>query len=181
MNQMRQHLRYTLANRFRAWREGRRLGSLGKAVHIDRNVGIMRFPKNVHIGAEAVLKEGARICSCNEQAIVRIGERTSIGYHTFIFSSASIEIGSDCLIAPFVYIVDSDHQISAGARINTQPNVAEPIRIGNDVWIASHVTILKGVTIGDGAVIAANSVVNRNIEPYEIHGGSPARKIGMRS
>jgi acetyltransferase-like isoleucine patch superfamily enzyme len=40
---------------------------------------------------------------------------------------------------------------------------------------------LKGVTIGDGAVIAANSVVNQDVPPYEIYGGSPARKIGMRS
>jgi acetyltransferase-like isoleucine patch superfamily enzyme len=52
--------------------------------------------------------------------------------------------------------------------------------VGNDVWIASNVTILKGVHIADGAVIAANSVVNCNVGPYEIWGGSPARKIGER-
>ncbi|MBP7556167.1 MAG: acyltransferase [Chitinophagaceae bacterium] len=109
-----------------------------------------------------------------------MGKRTTIGYHTFIFASEAIVIGDDCLIAPFVYIVDSNHGIDRSLKINQQPNETAPVKIGNDVWIASNVTILKGVTIGDGAVIAANSVVNKNVLPYEIVGGSPAKKIGER-
>jgi len=91
-----------------------------------------------------------------------------------------IEIGDDCLIAPFVYIVDSNHQIEKGININIQPNITDSIKIGNDVWIASNVTILKGVFIDNGAVIAANSVVNSNIPANEIWGGTPAKKIGER-
>jgi acetyltransferase-like isoleucine patch superfamily enzyme len=157
-----------------------RLGKLGAGVHIDRNVEFQRFPKNIFIGSEVVIKEGARICSCNESAQIHIGDRTTIGYHTFIFSSEMIEIGQDCLIAPFVYLVDSNHQIAKGIKINSQPNETAPIRIGNDVWIAGNVTILKGVVIEDGAVIAANSVVNQTVPAYEIWGGSPAKKIGER-
>lgn len=52
--------------------------------------------------------------------------------------------------------------------------------VGNDVWIASDVKILSGVTVGDGAVIAAGSVVTRDVEPYSIVGGVPAKKIGQR-
>lgn len=140
----------------------------------------MRFPKNIHIADDVVIKEGARICSCNEKAVIEIGARTTIGYHNFLFASNRIKIGDDCLIAPFVYIVDSNHQTRRGQLINQQPNETAPIEIGNGVWIASNVTILKGVKIGDGAVIAANSVVNRDIPAFEIHGGSPARKIDER-
>lgn len=140
----------------------------------------MRFAKNIYVGDKVVVKEGARICACNEKAEIHIGERTTIGYHNFIFASAGIEIGQDCLIAPFVYLVDSNHGINRNERINRQPNETSPIRIGDGVWLASNVTVLKGVSIGDGAVVAANSVVNSDIPAFEIWGGTPAKRIGER-
>ena len=157
-----------------------KLGSMGNDVFIDRNVKILRFPKNVKIGNAVVLKEGARICSCNENAIVTIGENTTFGYHSFLFSSESIEIGSNCLIAPFVYLVDSDHNIDKAKLINQQPNNTASIKIGNDVWIGTGAKILKGVTIEDGAVIAAGSLVKSDVKAYEVHGGIPAKKISDR-
>jgi len=54
------------------------------------------------------------------------------------------------------------------------------ISIGNDVWIGDHVTIMGGITIGDGAIIANNSHVVKNVEPYSIVGGNPARLIKYR-
>ena len=180
-NQLRKHLKYTLGTRLRYLRNKLRGVKLGERVYIDRNVQLLRYPANISIGSNVVVKEGARICSCNEHAPVKIGENTTIGYHNFIFASESISIGDNCLIAPFVYIVDSNHQTQRHQLINQQPNVTAPISIGNDVWIASNVTILKGVTIGDGAVIAANSVVNTDVPPYEIFGGTPAKKIGERN
>lgn len=180
MSQVRKHLKFGLLNYFRAGVQSFRLGYLGKRVHIDKNVDLLRFPKNISVGDDVLLKEGVRICSCNESAIVSIGNRTTIGYHTFIFSSKSVVIGSDCLIAPFVYIVDSNHQGKRGITINQQPNKTAPIKIGNDVWIASKSTILMGVTIEDGAIIAANSLINCNIPANEIWGGIPAKKIGER-
>lgn len=56
----------------------------------------------------------------------------------------------------------------------------EPIYIGNDVWIGSRVTILDGVTIGDGAIVASGAVVTKNVPPYAIVGGVPARVIKYR-
>lgn len=149
-------------------------------MHIDKRVEILRFPKNVSIDDNVILKEGTRICSCNPVAKISIGKNTTVGYHTFIFASSGITIGDDCLIAPFVYIVDSNHQIQRELKINEQSNIVKPIEIGDDSWIASNCTILKGVKIGRGAVIAANSVVNSDVPDYEIYGGSPARKIGER-
>lgn len=180
MSQLRKHLKFTLRHKWRFLLAKQKLGFLGKRVHLDKSVEFMRFPKNIAIDDDVVIKEGARICSCNKLAKIKIGKRTTIGYHNFIFSSEYIEIGSDCLIAPFVYIVDSNHSIARNQMINLQPNVTAPIIIGNGVWIASNVTILKGVTIGEGAVIAANSVVNKNVPPFEIWAGTPAKKNSER-
>ncbi len=179
-SQLRQHLKFTFANKIRLISAKRRLGKCGEKVFIDKNVSFMRFPKNIKLADNIVIKEGSRICSCNTDAKISIGQNTTIGYHNFIFCSNHISIGSDCLIAPFVYIVDSNHTTDRNKLINQQANTTAPITIGDDVWIASNVTILKGVTIGQGAIIAANSVVNKDVPPYEIHGGSPAKKIGTR-
>lgn len=179
-SQLRKHLKFSLANKWRAFVQRSRVGFLGKKVWIDKRVEFMRFPKNISIDAEVVVKEGARICACNNEAKISIGKRTTVGYHTFIFASAGVEIGNDCLIAPFVYIVDSNHSILKNKRINQQGNTTEKIVIKDDVWLGSNVTILKGVTIGEGAVIAAGSVVNKDVEPYSINAGTPSKVIGYR-
>lgn len=180
VNQLRKHIIFTSTNRKRLARAKKELGQCGKNVWIDKNVEFQRYPKNIFIDDNVIIKEGVRLYSCNEKAIIKIGKNTTIGFYNLFFASERIIIGDDCLIAPFVYIVDSNHQIKKELKINQQPNETAPIIIGNDVWIASNVTILKGVTIADGAVIAANSVVNKDIEPYTIVGGTPAKLIGRR-
>ncbi len=140
----------------------------------------MRYPKNISLGANMVLKSGARICACNERAVVSIGENTTFGYHSYLFASERIEIGSNCLIAPFVYLVDSDHTIARDQLINKQPNQTAAIEIGDDVWIGTGAKILKGVRIGTGAVIAAGALVKDDVEAYAIVGGIPAKKISER-
>lgn len=180
-NQFRKHLKFSIVHRLRKYCAKFVLSHCGANVWIDKNVEFQRFKKRIIIEDSVAIKEGTRICVCNKNAIIKIGENTTIGFHNFIFASEKILIGANCLIAPFVYIVDSDHQMKLGKLINQQANTTAPIIIGNGVWIASNVTILKGVTIGDGAVIAANSVVNKNIPPYVIFGGSPAKFIAERS
>ena len=180
INQLRKHLKFTLLHKIRQFMLRRRINNLGENVFIEKNVKILRFPKNVQIGNQVVLKEGARICSCNQNAKINIGENTTFGYHSFLFSSESIEIGNNCLIAPFVYIVDSDHNIEKGKLINEQPNSTAPVKIGNDVWIGTGAKILKGVSIENGAVIAAGAIVRSDVKAYEIHGGIPSKKISDR-
>jgi acetyltransferase-like isoleucine patch superfamily enzyme len=65
-------------------------------------------------------------------------------------------------------------------RIKGHPHARGPVKIGNDVWIGSGVTIVQGVTIGDGAVIGACSVVAKDVAPYAIHVGNPARFVRHR-
>lgn len=84
-----------------------------------------------------------------------------------------IKIGNDVMISRNVIIRDSDsHDI-----LNNNHNPTQQIIIGNHVWIGMRVTILKGVEIGDGAIIAAGSVVTRNVPPKTIVAGVPAKVI----
>ncbi len=178
--QLRKHLKLTWRDRLRMAKVRKKLGYCGKDVHFEKNAAFMRYPRLISIGNQVVVKEGAKICPCNERSSVFIGDRTTIGYHTFIFASENIKIGNDCLIAPFVYIVDSDHGINREIPINQQPNQTDPIIIEDDVWIASGAKILKGVTIHQGAVIAAGAIVNQDVPAYSIVGGMPAKVIGER-
>ncbi|MFT4985761.1 MAG: acetyltransferase-like isoleucine patch superfamily enzyme [Glaciecola sp.] len=178
-SQLRKHTKFTLKNKWRLYRNKSKLGRCGK-VHFEKNVSLMRFPKNIFLENGVMIKEGAKICACNDKASVHIGENTTFGYHSFIFASNKVEIGKNCLIAPFVYIVDSDHGIKRDQLINQQANETAPIKIGNDVWIGTDVKILKGVTIGDGAVIASGALVKNDVASYDIVGGVPAKKIGAR-
>lgn len=181
VNQFRQHLKFSLANVLRLWYYQRRLEHCGDNVFFDKNVEILRFLNRITIADQAVIKEGAHICVCNSNANIRIGRNTTIGYYTFVFASERIAIGNNCLIAPFVYIVDSDHGIEKGTLINQQANQTAQIEIGDDVWVGTGAKILKGVTIGEGAVIAAGAVVKDNIQAYQIVGGIPAKLIGERT
>jgi acetyltransferase-like isoleucine patch superfamily enzyme len=153
---------------------------IGKGSFIMMGASILRFPNRVKIKERTILKKNCELCVCNPNAKITVGEDTTIGSFTFIYSSQEIEIGNKCLIAPFVYIVDSNHSIDAGEPIRFQKNTTDKIVIKNDVWIGAHSLILPGVTIGNGAVIAANSVVNTNIADNEIWAGSPAKKLGER-
>ena len=84
------------------------------------------------------------------------------------------------MIAPFVYIVDSNHNSEINIKMNMQANISKPIVVGDDVWIGAKAVILSGVTIGSGAIISAGSVVNKDVEPNSIVGGVPAKLIDYR-
>jgi acetyltransferase-like isoleucine patch superfamily enzyme len=181
ISQIRQHSKRGFIIRYRNFLAKNRLGKCGDGVFIGNNVDFLRFPKSIFLDNDIIIKEGAKICACNRDAIIEIGKNTTIGYYTFIFASSEIRIGDDCLIGSFVYIIDSAHGMKKSEKINQQPNQTGPVLIGKDVMIGSSVTILKDVTIGDGAVIGARSLVNTDIEPYKIYAGVPARIIGERT
>jgi acetyltransferase-like isoleucine patch superfamily enzyme len=136
-SQFRKHTKLKLIHKWRRFIQKGRLGHCGKNVFFDKGVDIFRYPKNVSLQDNVAMKAGARICACNETAKINIGSNTTFGYHSHIFASAGVSIGDNCLIAPFVYIVDSDHKIAKDQLINSQGNITEAITIGNDVWIGT--------------------------------------------
>jgi acetyltransferase-like isoleucine patch superfamily enzyme len=85
------------------------------------------------------------------------------------------------MIAEYVSIRDNGHGFSGLDRpMRHQGYETAPIRIGDDVWIGRGAVILKGVSIGDGAIVAANAVVTKDIPPFEIWAGIPARFLRRR-
>nr|WP_010676905.1 acyltransferase [Bacillus timonensis] len=112
-----------------------------------------------------------------ENSYVNIGSRSHLSNDITIITADSVVIGEDCLIGDRVTMFDHDgHEISPTSRRSSFGKCA-PIRIGNNVWVGSNVTILKGVNIGDNAIIAANSVITRDVMKNTIVAGNPGRLI----
>lgn len=113
---------------------------------------------------------------------IEIGNNVDIGIGTIIHSSNKILIGDNTIIAGHCYIIDSNHGTKKGKEIRSQANdISENgIVIGEDVWIGTHVTILKGARIANHAVIGANSLVNTDIPENAIAVGIPAKIIKYR-
>ncbi len=169
-----------LRHAVRRWWALRGVGSAGDGIVVDTNVKFLRHTANLRIGDRALFKEGARLCVAQPDAHIYIGRNTTIGYHTFLFASAGIEVGDNCLIAPFCYVVDANHGFARGTNINTQDMTASPIHIGNDVWLGVQCIVLAGVRIGSGAVVGAGSLVNADVPENAIMAGTPARIQGYR-
>ena len=112
---------------------------------------------------------------------LKIGDWVSIGEQTIIGCSSEIEIGFATIIASNVSIRDTDHKFDDLTQtINSQGINTSKVTIGEDVWIGSNVVITRGVTIGKGSIIAAGAVVTKDVPPYSIYGGVPAKLIKKR-
>jgi len=116
-----------------------------------------------------------------DEPVLKIGNNSSIGYGTTISAAKEVIIGDNCMISGSCLIMDNDdHPINPGKRLSGMPVEKEdvkPVKIGNNVWIGSYCAILKGVTIGDNSIIAAHSVVTKNVMENCIYAGCAARPI----
>lgn len=114
---------------------------------------------------------------------IYLGKNSHINQNCCIWASknSNITIGDDVLMGPGVKIFSSNHSIAdTEVPMNLQPYIEKDIVVGNDVWLGSNTVILSGVKIGNGAVIAAGSVVTKDIREYVIAGGIPAKPIKSR-
>ncbi len=109
--------------------------------------------------------------SIREGATLVLGSGGFINTDCRIMVKERIEIGDGCAISSDFEVMDSDWHSLCGVMKTA------PVRIGNHVWIGTKVTVLAGVTIGDGAVIAAGSVVNKDIPPNALAAGVPAKVV----
>jgi len=107
---------------------------------------------------------------------IEIGEDTIIGDHAFLDGRDKLKIGSHTDIASSVMIFNSEHDLE---KTDFSAIVA-PVVISDYVFIGPRVTIMPGVNIGKGAVIAGGAVVTKDVEPFTIVGGVPAKLIGER-
>jgi acetyltransferase-like isoleucine patch superfamily enzyme len=103
---------------------------------------------------------------------------TDIDYNCVISCKKELTIKRNCKIAEMVVIRDQDHCFGQpGLTLAEQGFDTAAINIGENVWLASKVTVLKGVKIGNNAVIGASSVVRNTVEPNSVYVGIPARRV----
>jgi galactoside O-acetyltransferase len=164
-----------------------------------------RTPAHITLGAEAILLarvQGAGHLTIGEasvvhglidlltpQADVRVGRNTLINSESLLSCIGRITIGDDVLISYKCAFMDSDgHSLKLSerrddlrkGRAGTHSFAGlpfKPVSIGCGVWIGAHCLILKGVTVGDGAIVAAGSVVTRDVPDWSIVAGNPARVV----
>lgn len=164
----------------------------GRAVQAARHSKIRRrsirlLPGcSVRVGDRSMLF--AEVLFDRDGASLSLGDRTFVGRSTFAIANR-VEIGNDVLIAWGCTIVDHDsHALRFSDRSEDVSNwylgskdwtrvAIEPVIIKDKVWIGLNAVILKGVTIGEGAVVAAASVVTKDVAPWTIVAGNPARVI----
>ena len=172
------------------WRRvlGERL-EIGSGSHLGRARLMVRDPAGVRFSIGDGTSVRAVMVLERENAVIRIGSRSQIGGRTLLDASERIEIGDDVLVSFDVLITDNDsHSLRFSERVNdvadwTQgtkdwTHVARaPVRLGDKTWIGARAIILKGVTVGEGAMVAAGSVVTRDVPPWTLAAGNPARPI----
>lgn len=134
----------------------------------------MKKSRNIRIHPTASLRCGHNI---------QLGENSHINQYCCIWASnkAKITLGDNLLMGPGAKIFSSNHGNDRNSLMNEQPWTEEDVTVGNDVWIGANTVILPGVKIGDGVIVAAGAVVTRNVEPYAVVGGIPARLIRKRT
>lgn len=126
------------------------------------------------IGAGAVIRPPFH---CDYGFNIQLGAGAFLNFNVVILDVVEVVIGERAQIGPAVQIYAADHPRDAATR-RTGLEFGRPVRIGADVWIGGGAILLPGVTIGEGAVVAAGSVVTRDVAPGGMVMGNPARPRG---
>lgn len=136
--------------------------------------GKIRLAQNVKLEAGVVLQAWG--------GSIVIQDNVFIGPYSVIYGHGGVIIGQDSLIAMHCRILSSNHTIPERSQhIRWQPDTLIATTIGRDVWLGAGVTVLAGVTIGDGCVVGAGAVVTKDLPPYSIAMGVPAKVIKTRT
>ena len=163
-----------------------RLGN--RSIRVGRNVRLLgeqhiSVGDYTHIGNGCVLAAWEHTADGGIQTPeIKIGANCSFGEYNNITSTNRIVIGDNLLTGRWVTVTDNSHGTTDVESLQTAPLMRPvisrgPVIIGKNVWIGDKATILSGVTIGDGAVIGANSVVTKDVAPYSVVAGVPAKEL----
>lgn len=161
----------------------------GKGMRVDKHTCLcVRNGSCITVGSNVYLRSNrdgyhtgmpypATLLADGLQSQIIIGDNCRIN-GAYVHAQRMIEIGSNCVIAAGVNIIDSNgHQVHSANRTIGRDK-PEPIRLGNNVWIGVNTVILKNTTIGDNCVVSAGSVVKGIFPANSIIQGNPAMVIG---
>jgi len=147
--------------------------SIGSGCRVDR-------PWCLRVGSRSLTENDVYIKIVKDDAVINIGEHVFIGRGTEFDIIEKLVVGEHTIIAPNCFITDHKHGMEPGLRIDQQPCRAKPVVLGSDVWIGTGVVILPGVAIGEGAVVGAGAVVTKDVPPFGVVAGVPARLMRLR-
>jgi acetyltransferase-like isoleucine patch superfamily enzyme len=155
---------------------------LGRGAYLDHGVYLHACPAGICIGAESFVMKNAILHVYNfrdlPHAGITIGARSLIGEACILRGQGGITIGDDVYLAPLVQLLAVNHVYRDTTRpISQQGITAEGIAVEDGAWIGAGAIILDGVRIGRNAVVGAGAVVTRNVPPYTLVAGNPARTI----
>jgi len=157
-----------------------------RGAHLDGRIrlgkrSVIQKPWCLSIGSRSQIEHQVHIKATDDRTEIRIGKSVFVGFNCEFDISEKLIIGDHVLIAPGCFITDHNHLHAANKLIAEQGCECAPVTLEDDVWLGAHVVVLPGVTIGRGAIVAAGSVVNRDVESMSIVAGAPARPIGKRA
>ena len=115
-------------------------------------------------------------CSFDAKGKFDIGKNSVVNTRCRLDTRGGIYIGENVIISSEVIILTADHDMD----LNSMPGRVKAVKIDDYAWIGTRAMILPGVTIGKGAVVAAGAVVTKNVEPYKVVAGVPAKMIKER-
>ena len=161
--------------------------NFGKFLKLGNHVYISALSKNgVTFGNNVGIGDFSRIIvstSLNQVGdYIKIGDNVGIGEFAYRGGAGGLEIGNECIVGQYLSCHPENHVYDdINVSIRHQGVTRKGIKIGNNCWIGSKVTILDGVEIGDGSIIAAGAVVNKSFPANSIIGGVPAKLIKSRN
>jgi acetyltransferase-like isoleucine patch superfamily enzyme len=134
---------------------------------------------NIYIEKGVYLKKGT-VLECAENGSIHIGEKSVMGFYSWLGSRNFVKLGQKCLVGSYATIFDVNHEISTNDTIYDQGYKKGKTLIGDDCMIATKATVGGNVIIGSGCIVSANSVVLKDLPPYTVAGGVPAKVIRRR-
>jgi acetyltransferase-like isoleucine patch superfamily enzyme len=159
----------------------------GRGVNISPTVMIVRDKlAEINLGANVQIGHGTYITAHTHNRVkstLNVGEGTVINeYNNIRASGAVISIGRYCQISQFCSLISTNHSIDTDELMikAAWDSQRHSITLGDDVWMGANSVVLPGVTVGKGAVIAAGSVVSKDVPEYAVVGGVPAKLIRHR-
>ncbi|MDQ2690417.1 MAG: acyltransferase [Chloroflexota bacterium] len=155
---------------------------LGHGVYLDEGVYLHACPQGIEIGAGTIVMHGAILHVYNFRNIphsgIQIGRDSLIGEYSVIRGQGGVRIGDRVYTSPFTQIIAVNHVFDDPNRPFVEQGItAEGIIIEDDVWLGAGAIITDGVRVGKGAVVAAGAVVTKDVPPYTVVGGVPAKPI----
>lgn len=159
-------------------RGGEGIVKVGRGSTVGRRCELQAYGGSISLGNRSSLAADVRLVTYDGG--IRIGNDSAIVSYSLVYGGGGVTIGDHVLIGNHCVISGLDHTYPGRASVARSPMRAEPVLIGDDVWVGAYALVLAGVTIGEGAIVAAYSLVRDDVPAFAVVAGHPARVVRLR-